>query len=82
MKTMALYMNQKNERTELQKRIAAELAEKAKKKSLDAERDRPDGVNDSAYLEDTKTTTSLAWAWILIAIATVGILIWLVVIGS
>ena len=82
MKTMALYMNQKNERTELQKRIAAELAEKAKKKSLHAERDRPDGVSDSAYLEETKTTTSLAWAWILIVIATVGILIWLVVIGS
>ncbi len=79
---MALFMNQQNERTELQKRIAAELAEKAKKKSLDAERDRPDGVTDSAYLEQTKTTTSLAWVWILITVAFVGVLIWLVVASS
>ncbi len=79
---MALFMNQQNERTELQKRIAAELAEKAKKKSVDAERDRPDGVTDSAYLEQTKTTTSLAWVWIVITVAFVGVLIWLVVASS
>jgi hypothetical protein len=76
---MALFMNQQNERTELQKRIAAELAEKAKKKSLDADRDRPDGVTDSAYLEKTKTTTSLAWVWILIIVAAIGVALWLVV---
>ena len=76
---MALFMNQQNERTELQKRIAAELAEKAKKKSLDADRDRPDGVIDSAYLEKTKTTTSLAWVWILIIVAAIGVALWLVV---
>lgn len=79
---MALFMNQQNERTELQKRIAAELAEKAKKKSLDADTERPDGVSDSAYLEKTKTTTSLAWVWVLIVVAAVGILIWLVVASS
>lgn len=76
---MALFMNQQNERTELQKRIAAELAEKAKKKSLDADRERPDGVTDSAYLEKTKTTTSLAWVWMLILVAAIGVAIWLVV---
>ncbi len=75
---MALFVNQQNERSELQKRIAAELAEKAKKKSLEADKERSDGVNDSAYLEKTKTTTSLAWAWVLIVIAAVTILIWLV----
>ena len=79
---MALFVNQNDERTELQKRIAAELAEKAKKKSLEADADRPAGVSDSAYLEDTKRTTSLAWVWILIVLAAVGILIWLVVASS
>ncbi len=74
---MGLYLQQKNERSELQQRIAAELAEKAKKKA-DGEAERPDGVTDSAYLEKTKKTTSLAWAWLVIAIAFVGILIWLV----
>lgn len=76
---MALFMQQNNERSELQKRIAAELAEKAKKKALQADNERPDGVDDSAYLEKTKTTTSLAWVWVLIIIAAVSVLIWLVV---
>ena len=76
---MALFLNQQNERTELQKRIAAELAEKAKKKALETDGDRPDGVSDSAYLEKTKTTTSLAWVWVLIVVAFIGICIWLVV---
>lgn len=75
-------MNQQNDRTELQKRIAAELAEKAKKKSLESDKERPDGVTDSAYLQNTKSTTSLAWVWVLIAIAFVGVLIWLVVASS
>lgn len=76
---MALFLQQDSERSELQKRIAAELAEKAKKKSLQADKERPDGVDDSAYLEKTKTTTSLAWVWILIIAVAVGVLIWLVV---
>lgn len=79
---MAMFMNQQNDRTELQKRIAAELAEKAKKKADGPSGDRPDGVTDSAYLEKTKTTTSLAWVWMLIVIVAVGILIWLVVISG
>lgn len=79
---MALFMNQQNERTELQKRIAAELAEKAKKKALEAEQKNPDGVDDSAYLEGTKRTTSLAWAWLLILIAVIVISVWLVMSGS
>lgn len=76
---MALFMNDQTERTELQKRIAAELAEKAKKKSLDPTGDRPDGVSDSAYLEKTKTTTSLLWVWVLVVAAFIGALIWVVV---
>ena len=82
MKSMALFMNDQTERTELQKRIAAELAEKAKKKSLEPSSDRPDGVDDSAYLEKTKTTTSLAWVWILIIVAFVGAMIWLVAVSG
>lgn len=77
---MALFMNQQNERTELQKRIAAELAEKAKKKSLELDQDRPDGVDDSAYLKGTKKTTPLAWVWAIIFISAIAIAIWLVVI--
>ncbi len=69
---MGLYINQKEARTELQERIAADLRAKAEAKSKD-ENDRPDGVDDSAYIKGTKQTTSLAWVWLVIfflAIAT------------
>ena len=78
---MGLYLQQKNERSELQQRIAAELNEKAKKKA-NVNTTKPDGVIDSAYLEKTKTTTSLAWVWILIAIAIIGLVIWLIATSS
>ncbi len=79
--SMAIIMNNQNQRTELQKRIAAELDEKAKKKAL-GETERPDGIKDSAYIENTKATTSLAWLWAVIAVATMAILIWLVVVTA
>ena len=77
---MALHVNQENTRTKLQQRIADDLAEKAKKKALN-EGDRPDGVTDSADMQGTKQTTSLAGAWVLIALVAVGVIIWLVVIS-
>ena len=74
---MSLYLKQNETRSELQDRIAAELQEKAKKKALETE--RPDGVTDSAYIKDTKQTTSLSWIWVLIMVAIVGIAIWLII---
>ncbi len=64
---MGLFVNQQDQRSELQERIAAELREKAKASSLQ-EKATIDGVDDIRYLEGTKQTTTLAWAWILIAI--------------
>lgn len=75
---MSLFIRQENERTELQRRLAAELSEKAKKKAEAGDSDMPDGVEDSAYIQGTKKTTSLAWVWALIALAIIGLLIWLV----
>ncbi len=77
---MSLFVRQQNERTELQKRLAAELAEKAKKKAAAGESDLPDGVTDSAYLRNTQQTTSRAWLWILLTLVVGGILIWLVLV--
>lgn len=76
---MALFMNQENTRSELQKRIAAELNEKAKRKADFAGGDRPDGVEDSAYLENTKKTTSLGWVWLLVILLVVAGILFLVV---
>ena len=64
---MGLFVNQQDQRSELQERIATELREKAKASSLQ-EKATMDGVDDIRYLEGTKQTTTLAWAWILIAI--------------
>lgn len=68
---MGILFNQQDNRTELQKKIAAELSEKAKKKH-EATQDLPDGVEDSRYVENTKSTTSLAWVWILIVVVGVA----------
>lgn len=74
---MALYIRQSDDRSELQKRLATELQEKAKKKALEAE--RPDGVDDSAYIKDTKQTTNLAWVWAIITIFGLGAIIYFVI---
>lgn len=72
-------MKQNETQSELQKRVAAELQDKAKKKKALEDSELPDGVTDSAYLKDTKSTTSLAWVWVLIALAIIGLAIWLIV---
>jgi hypothetical protein len=74
---MALFVNQNSNRTKLQEKLAAELQEKAKKRAELENKDLPDGVSDSQYLEDTKQTTSLAWVWALIALFVIGLIVYL-----
>ena len=76
---MALFIRQDDERSELQKRLAAELQERSKERAKMA--DRPDGVDDSQYIQGTKTTTSLAWVWLVIIVVAIGIIIWLIALG-
>ena len=72
---MALHMNRNDQRTQLQEKIAAELRAKAAARSNQIG-DQPDGVTDSNYVKDFKSTTSLAWAWLLIGVAAIGLLIY------
>ncbi|HWT40675.1 MAG TPA: hypothetical protein VN081_05425 [Dongiaceae bacterium] len=74
---MSLYLRQQDSRSELQQKLAAELQEKAKRKA--AETELPDGVTDSAYIKNTKETTSLAWVWVLIGLAIIGLTIWILI---
>lgn len=76
---MGLYVKQQNTRSELQEKLAADMQERAKQKAKTF--DQPDGVTDSAYIKDTKQTTSLAWVWVVIFLAVIGIMIWLVTIS-
>lgn len=75
---MSLFISQDENRTELQKRLNTELQGRAKQRILMAD---ADGVEDSAYLKDTKKTTSLSWAWILIVIAVIIIAGWIMMLS-
>lgn len=73
---MGRYIEQTDSRSELQQRIAADLRAKAVARSKDEggladTNSAPDGIDDSHYIEGTKRTTSLAWAWLLIFIFTI-----------
>ncbi|QQG51265.1 MAG: hypothetical protein HZB75_02045 [Candidatus Saccharibacteria bacterium] len=78
---MALFIKQNDNRSQLQERLAAELREKAKKRA-EMDQELPDGITDSAYLKDTKVTTSLAWLWIVIALFAVGALVFFIVLST
>lgn len=75
---MALFVQQNDSRSKLQERLAAELQEKARAKS-DVDTSRPDGVDDSQYLEGTKQTTSLAWIWMVVVLFAIGAVVFLIV---
>lgn len=77
---MALFVRQDENRSELQKRLATELQDRAKKKAEEA--DLPDGVDDSRFIQDTKVTTNLLWLWMVIAALVIGGVIFLIVISA
>ena len=77
---MSLYVKQTDTRSALQEKLAQELQDKARAKAKEAE--LPDGVDDSAYIEGTKKTTTLAWAWALIVIAAIGVTVWLLILAA
>ena len=74
---MALFVRQDDTRSELQQRLAAELQEKAKNKAREDE--RPDGVDDSAFIKGSKNTSPLLGVWLLIAAFTIGLIIWVII---
>ncbi len=75
---MGLFLNQQDKRSELQERIAADLRAKAMQNSK-VEKPEFDGSKDIAYLEGTKETTTLGWAWVLIALVACGLVITFIV---
>lgn len=77
---MGLYVKQSDTRSQLQEKLAQELQDRAREKAKEAE--LPDGVDDSAYIEGTKMTTSLAWVWAIIAVLFIGVIIWLIAVSA
>lgn len=76
-KCMGMYLKQSESRSELQQRIAAELKARADAKSK-LEQKPQDIVEDSAYIEGTKRTTTLAPVWLLIFLAAILVFIYFV----
>ena len=77
---MGLYVKQSDTRSQLQEKLAKDLQDRAREKAKQA--DLPDGVDDSAYIQGTKVTSSLGWVWIVIIAAIFGIAIWLIVVSA
>lgn len=77
---MGQFLNQKDNRTDLQRKLDERLRQKlAEQSKQESPGDTPDGVEDSAYIEGMKKTTSLAWAWMLViflALVALGVFIW------
>lgn len=67
---MGLYIQKNETRSKLQERVTAELREKAAR-TQEQMSDRPDGIEDSAYVKGTKKTTSLAGAWVVVILLAV-----------
>ena len=74
---MALFIRQDENRTDLQKRLATDLQDKARKRAEEA--DLPDGVDDSQFVKGYKSTSSLTWLWFVIGgAATLALIIFII----
>lgn len=76
---MTLFIRQDDQRSRLQEKLAAELRERAKSQAQGYKDEMPDGVEDSQYIKNTKTTSSLAWVWIIVFLVIAGVLVWLTI---
>ena len=74
---MALFINQDEDRTELQKRLATELQEKMKLK--DIETDLPDGVDDSQYIKGTQKSNKFTFLWFILILIIVAVIVYLTI---
>ena len=74
---MGMYLKQQESRSELQERIAAELKAKADLKSK-IENEPKDAIEDSAYVQGYKRTTTLAPVWLLIFFAAIVVFIYFI----
>ena len=75
---MGMFLNQQESRSELQERIAAELKAKAEQKAKLENAPKHDEIEDSAYVEGYKRTTTLAPVWLLIFIAAILVFIYFI----
>jgi hypothetical protein len=61
---MGLFIQQNDNRSQLQERLAAELREKARARAGGSE--PIDQTTNSNYLKNTEVTSSRAWIWLVV----------------
>ncbi len=72
---MGILVEDNEERSKLQERIAADLRARRDSDALDVDLE-VDGVEDSAMLEGTKKTSKFSWFWaILVVLAILALLV-------
>jgi hypothetical protein len=68
---MGLFLKQNEPRSQLQSKVAADLAERMNKRALETNDMKP----QPAFLDNQRQTSPLAWVWMLLGlIAVVGII--------
>lgn len=76
---MGLYVRKDDQRTKLQERIASEMREKARKAHGMETPPVVDGVDDSGFMEGTKSSSTLLGVWLALLVVGVGVVILLIV---
>lgn len=72
---MGLFLKQNEPRSQLQSKVAADLAERLNKRALETGAEKP----PPAILDNQRQTSPLAWVWIVLGIiAVVGVIVVLV----
>jgi hypothetical protein len=64
---MGLYLKQNEPRSQLQSKVAADLAERMNKSQLESSDKKP----QPAFLDNQRQTSPMAWVWIVLGIAAV-----------
>lgn len=76
---MGLYVRKDDQRSKLQERIAAEMREKAQQTHEVETPPVVDGIDDSGFIENTKSSSSLLGVWLVLLVIGVGVTILLIV---
>lgn len=68
--SMGLYLKQNEPRSQLQSKIASDLADRMNKRALDKDGEAP--TVQPAILDDQRPTSPLAWVWMVLGIIALG----------
>ena len=79
---MGLYVRKNEQRSKLQERIASEMREKAKKAHDSETPPVIDGVDDSGFMEGTKSSSGLLGVWLVLLAVGVAVVVLLIVRSS